>query len=134
MQSPATAALQQSSAGALATRRQGQAVGSSSSPSHKNVRAQVGEFVGNIFYGTLLREAQKSSLKGKYMHGGRGEEVFQGQLNQELAKKLGQAKNNPVADRLTKEIEHHLKLTGNSGCEKGFSHQADFVKTAFDGA
>ncbi|HVP10116.1 MAG TPA: hypothetical protein VMV94_02900 [Phycisphaerae bacterium] len=88
---------------------------SSSIGSHKDVRTRVGEFVGSIFYGTLLREAQKSSLKGKYMHGGRGEEVFQGQLNQEIAKKLGRAQNNAITDELTKEIEKYLRLAGAGG-------------------
>ena len=38
------------------------------------LRERVGEFVGGVFYGMLLRELQESKLKGKYMHGGRGEE------------------------------------------------------------
>jgi hypothetical protein len=89
----------------------------SSSASHEEVRTRVGELVGGIFYGTLLRETQKSSLKGKYMHGGRGEEVFQGQLNEELSRKLGQARSNPITNRLTREIEQHLNLAGDSAVQ-----------------
>ncbi|MFQ5412311.1 MAG: hypothetical protein ACE5EC_08425, partial [Phycisphaerae bacterium] len=41
------------------------------------LRRHVGEFVGNAFYGALLREMQNAKIKGRYFHGGRGEEVFQ---------------------------------------------------------
>lgn len=65
-----------------------------------SMRDRVGELVGQIFYGTLLREMQASKLKGPFGHGGRGEEVFQGQLNMELAMRIGRSGNNPITDRL----------------------------------
>lgn len=71
-------------------------------------RQAVGEFVGNVFYGTLLRQIQESKLKGEYMHGGRGEEVFRGQLNQELAQRMGRAKNDPIATKLYESIQRGL--------------------------
>ena len=64
------------------------------------LRKIVGEFVGNVFYGTLLRQMENSSIKGEYMHGGRGEEVFQSQLHMEYAKRLGRAPGDPIADRI----------------------------------
>jgi peptidoglycan hydrolase FlgJ len=73
-------------------------------PTGEALRKKVGEFVGNIFYGTLLRQMQNSKLKGKYFHGGRGEDVFQGQLGMELASRLGRASNNPVVNRLYGEM------------------------------
>lgn len=65
-----------------------------------HLRRIVGEFVGNVFYGTLLRQMDQSTIKGKYMHGGRGEEVFQSQLHMEYAKRLGRAPGDPIADRI----------------------------------
>lgn len=73
-----------------------------------DLRRNVGEFVGNIFYGTLIRQMQASGLKTKYLHGGRAEDAFQGQLGIELAQRLGRSTNNPVADRLFTAIERHL--------------------------
>ncbi len=64
------------------------------------LRERVGEFVGNVFYGTLMKQMQSSKLKGKYFHGGRGEEVFQGQLNMELARRMGQAVGDPIAEKM----------------------------------
>lgn len=72
------------------------------------LRRAVGEFVGNTFYGTLIKQMQASSFKTKYMHGGRGEDVFQGQLGIELAQRLGRSTNNPVADRMLSAIERRL--------------------------
>ena len=77
-------------------------------------RQQVGEFVGNIFYGTLIKQMQASSFKTKYYHGGRGEDVFQGQLGIELAQRLGRSANNPVADRLASVMEKRLGLADSS--------------------
>lgn len=64
------------------------------------LRERVGDFVGNVFYGTLMRQMQSSKLKGKYFHGGRGEEVFQGQLNQELATRMGKSVADPIAKKM----------------------------------
>lgn len=64
------------------------------------LRRNIGEFVGNVFYGTLLRQVQASTLKGKLLHGGRGEEVFRAQLHMELAKRMGQAPNDPIANKM----------------------------------
>ncbi len=73
--------------------------GKSASPD-ADLRGIVGEFVGNVFYGTLLRQMEQTTIKGKYMHGGRGEEVFQSQLHMEYAKRLGRAPGDPIADRI----------------------------------
>ncbi len=64
------------------------------------IREHIGEFVGNVFYGTLIREMQASKLKGEYFHGGRGEEVFQGQLGMEIAQRLGRAPGDPIAEHM----------------------------------
>ena len=45
--------------------------------------------VGRLFYGTLLASVRESSLKGKLMHGGRGEDVFGAQLDSKYAEQLG---------------------------------------------
>ncbi len=75
----------------------------------ENLRQVVGEFVGNIFYGTMLRQMQSSKFKTKYLNGGRGEEIFQGQLGMELAKRLGRSVSNPAANKLFESIERRLE-------------------------
>jgi hypothetical protein len=77
--------------------------------SEQALRSRLGEFAGNVFYGTLIRQMQDSKLKGQYFHGGRGEEVFQAQLGMELARRLGRAPNDPVVNRLYEAMSRAKK-------------------------
>ena len=57
----------------------------------EELKDAFGDFVGNTFYGQLIASTRKTVDKPAYFHGGRGEEVFQGQLDQMLAEKLSDA-------------------------------------------
>jgi flagellar protein FlgJ len=46
------------------------------------------DFVGQTFYGEMLKAMRKTQHKPAYLYGGRAEEVFQQQLDQILAKKM----------------------------------------------
>jgi hypothetical protein len=48
-------------------------------------------WVGMTFYGQLLSEMRKSVGKSPYFHGGRAEEVFQGQLDLQIAESMADA-------------------------------------------
>ena len=65
------------------------------------------EIVGSVFYGTMLRQLRSSTMKGKYGHGGRGEEVFQAQLDQILAKEMGQGKNANISEAIVNRYERN---------------------------
>ncbi len=47
--------------------------------------------IGQTLFGQMLKSMRKSQGKPAYFHGGRGEEVFQQQLDQVLAEKMSQA-------------------------------------------
>ena len=87
-----------------------------------SMRDRVGEVVGQIFYGTLLREMQASKLKGRFGHGGRGEEVFQGQLGMELAMRIGRSGNNAITDRLYEDWFGRLEGDRSQQTEKAPEH------------
>ncbi len=72
----------------------------SDSPDLKKLRDTAEHLVGNVFYGTLLKAMRESSLQGKYGHGGRGEEVFNAQLDQVLAERMGKASHGGLADSI----------------------------------
>lgn len=57
----------------------------------ERLRKTAGEVVGSSFFGTLLKMMRNDPLKGKYGHGGRGEEAFAGQLHGVIAERLGTA-------------------------------------------
>jgi peptidoglycan hydrolase FlgJ len=56
------------------------------------------EFVGNVVFGQMLSSMRKTVGKTPYFHGGRGEEVFQNQLDQELTKHLSEASADQFAN------------------------------------
>lgn len=58
------------------------------------LRKQFDTFVGEAFYGQMLASMHKTVGKPAYFHGGRAEEVFQGQLDQILSTKLTEASAN----------------------------------------
>lgn len=66
----------------------------------KDVRRSIGEFVGGVFYGMILKQMQASPFKTKYLSGGRAEEAFAGQLALELSKRLGRSVSDPVANKM----------------------------------
>jgi Rod binding domain-containing protein len=73
-------------------------------PTLKKLRTSVDKVVGSVFYGTLLKTMRASPLKGKFGHGGRGEEVFSAQLDQMLAEKAGQARRYSLNDALYEHL------------------------------
>lgn len=70
----------------------------------KELREKVGEFVGLTFFAPVLKQASDWVLKGKYGHGGRGEEVFRGQLNELLALRMGKSGRLGLTDELVKRL------------------------------
>ena len=58
-------------------------------PEMPELREVAGKVTGQLFFGKFLQEAHGSSLKGKYMHGGRSEEMFQSQLDSIYAESMG---------------------------------------------
>ncbi len=64
----------------------------------QELRAAFQDFVGQTFYGQMLSAMRKTVGKPAYFHGGRAEEVFQGQLDQVLAEKLSQATADTFAE------------------------------------
>ena len=63
------------------------------------------EVVGSVFFAPMLKMARDNPLKGKYGHGGRGEEVFGAQLDAELARCASHRSGGGLTDALLKRLE-----------------------------
>jgi Rod binding domain-containing protein len=63
----------------------------------QEVRTKFQQFVGETLYGQALKSMRKTVHKGRFFHGGHGEEVFQQQLDQVLAEKLAQTSGERVS-------------------------------------
>jgi len=74
------------------------------------LRQSVGQVVGSVFYGTLLKALRESSLKGAYGHGGRGEEVFAAQLHGLMAERMGAAAKRGLPELLYRGLERQQRL------------------------
>jgi hypothetical protein len=68
------------------------------------LRSKVSEFVGLTFFAPLLKQASDPVLKGEYLHGGRGEQVFRGQLNEILALRIGQSSRLGITDAVVRRL------------------------------
>lgn len=56
--------------------------------SPEELRGAFDSFVGETFYGQMLKSLRELTDKPAYFHGGQAEEVFRGQLDQVLAEQF----------------------------------------------
>ena len=66
-------------------------------PKLAELRQAAGQLVSMTFLQTLLNSVHDSALKGKYGHGGRGEEIFIRQLNALLSDAVAAAPRHSVS-------------------------------------
>src|SRR5262245_29081968 len=62
------------------------------------LRAKFTQFVGEAFYGQMLKAMRSTVGKPAYFYGGHAEEVFQGQLDQTMAEHLTKASASKLAE------------------------------------
>ncbi len=74
--------------------------------------------VGSVFYGRLLRTMRESQLKGRFGHGGRGEEAFGGQLDGILAERAGMASSRGVGDAVYRHLAKQQRLISQAQASK----------------
>jgi hypothetical protein len=83
------------------------------------LREAADRIVGSVFYGTLLRMQRESQLKGPYGHGGRGEEVFRGQLDQFLAEEAGRSRGFDISDAIVARFESQVRALASASVCRG---------------
>jgi Rod binding domain-containing protein len=62
------------------------------------LRDKFTQFVGEAFYGQMLKSMRSTVGKPAYFYGGHAEEVFQGQLDQTMAEHMTKASASKLAD------------------------------------
>jgi len=82
------------------------------SPADKEkLKSTFQDFAAGTFYKEMLKSLRKMHNKPAYMYGGHAEEVFQGQMDQEVAETLAHNKGSQIADPL---FQGYLNRIGNS--------------------
>lgn len=70
--------------------------------SAKDVQDQFRKFVGEAFFGQMMKAMRSTQNKPAYFHGGHAEEVFQSQLDQVLSEHMTEASADQIADPMFK--------------------------------
>ena len=74
------------------------------------LRDRVQELVGNAFFGLLIKEMRKTLSGSKYFHGGRGEEIFMGQFDMEIADRMSATLPSSFIDPMVEQLKWRLGL------------------------
>ena len=77
----------------------------------RGLRKSINEFVGLVFYGQLLKAMRNSPLKSDIGHGGRGEDIFAGQLDIELSQQVGRASGSGLSDAIYRRLRRGAVAT-----------------------
>ncbi len=56
------------------------------------------DFVGQTFFGQMLKSMRSTQGKPAYFHGGQAEEIFRSQLDQTLAERMTEASADQIAE------------------------------------
>lgn len=69
----------------------------------KEVQETFRKFVGESFFGQLMKSMRSTQGKPAYFHGGHAEEVFQSQLDQTLAQEMTASSADKIADPMFRQ-------------------------------
>jgi|SRR3972149_3248094 len=75
------------------------------------LREAFTQFVGETFFGQMLKAMRSTVGKPSYFHGGRAEDVFRGQLDQALAEHMTEASADRVAEPMFRRQFPHFDAT-----------------------
>jgi hypothetical protein len=82
---------------------------SAQQPSVEEIRAAAQQLVGQTFFSTLLKIGQDNGIEPRFGHGGRGEEVFRGELNNLLAERAASSFDVSLTDAITRQLARQTR-------------------------
>jgi Rod binding domain-containing protein len=85
------------------------------------LREQFTQFVGETFFGQMIKSLRAATDKPAYFHGGRAEEVFQSQLDQKLAEHLTEASAERFAEPMFERQFPKLAASDRPGDASGLT-------------
>lgn len=62
------------------------------------------DFVGQTFFGELIKSYRSTQQESAYFNGGRAEKIFQGQLDQVLSQELSERSADKIADPMYEQF------------------------------
>lgn len=91
----------------------------------EEVQKTFRKFVGEAFFGQMLKSMRSTQGKPAYFHGGHAEEVFQGQLDQILSEEMTEASADKIADPMFRQQFPQQAAVLARGERKGMMSLAD---------
>ncbi len=67
---------------------------------NQDLKSAFTDFTAGTFYKEMLKSLHKMHGKPAYLHGGKTEELFQGQLDQQISEDLAHKRGSALADSL----------------------------------
>ncbi len=77
-------------------------------PDRTELREAFDAFVGQTFYGQMLKSMRSTVGKPAYLHGGQAEETFRAQLDQKLVEQMSKANANSFTGAMFDQFEQQL--------------------------
>lgn len=87
------------------------------SDSDLEVRETFEKFVGVTFFRQMLKSLRNTQSQAAYFHGGRAEEVFRGQLDEQLADTLAASHGKSIAGPMYESFEMRLRPAGRASTQ-----------------
>lgn len=87
------------------------------------------KFVAGTFFKQMLKSMRNTLGKPAYFHGGQAEEIFRGQMDQEVAEQLAAKRGGSMSESLFKAFATRLKIDADSQ-----TRQSQSAKTADESA
>jgi Rod binding domain-containing protein len=88
-----------------------QAAEPGSAPSKKDdeLRTAFQGFVAGTFYKQMLKSLRKTTRRPAYFHGGRAEEIFRGQMDQEVSENLAKRPGDTLVGPMYRSFAQRLR-------------------------
>jgi Rod binding domain-containing protein len=106
--SPAQSAINSARFAADARETAGAQLVNQSPNSKDKMQSTFQDFAAGTFYKEMLKSLHKMHGKPAYVYGGRAEEIFQGQMDQQIAEEMAHSKGSSIADPLYKGYLQHV--------------------------
>jgi Rod binding domain-containing protein len=108
--SPVQTAMNSAHSAADAREAAGSQLLNESPASKEKLKSTFQDFAAGTFYKEMLKSLRKMHNKPAYMYGGHAEEIFQGQMDQQVAENMARNKGSQISDPL---FQGFLTRTGN---------------------
>jgi len=97
---------------------------------HEQLVAQTQKWVGDAFYGTLLKQMRESPFKSDIFDGGRGGEMFTTLFDQQIADRMSRSAPDRLVGSIVKKIEGSRASAAYLKHAKQTSQAADLAEKA----